>query len=94
MLSDMELPWTDEMGGKEGLSSLGYSRRFRSDELEVWATDSYPVYKLRFLREDGMWGCEPTELMRGARYAVVGLMFRRELLSAAKRIAELEGGDE
>ena len=87
-LSTMDIPFSPEMGGKEGLSALGYSRTKKTACYELWQSSIY-IAEISLKRQCG------TEWMAKFKSALGNAVAAdaKQLIAAARRIEELEAGD-
>ena len=91
MLSTMDVGWSEDMGGKEGLSALGWSRNRIKGEYgyqpELWVNDE----------NDMLWvspdGAKMTHRLKNAGYDIALEIGVCEMKSCIKRCEELRAGD-
>lgn len=90
-ISTMDTPFSPDMGGKEGLSALGWSR------VRLMGDDGYPPELWGNDIGDAMWvdttGVKVTHRLKYAGHDMAQPIKRDELIAAAKRIEELKAGD-
>ena len=90
-LSTMDIPYSPDMGGKEALSALGWSRTLKRDHYEQWKKDDDPTCMIAITVTGGNGYAD-------GRYSddedTYGLpLAHDELLACARRIEELRAGD-
>lgn len=87
-LSTMDIPFSPDMGGREGLSAMGYSRTKKTACYELWQSSSYTA-EISLSRHGGEhWQAK----FKSALGYSIGAN-ADQLRAALKRIEELEGGD-
>ncbi len=97
-ISTMDIEYSPDMGGKEGLSALGYSRVYKSEDTEFWAMDTkshrYQISFNRFVslnRLDSAYLCKATCVVRDdGGWATAMQLSACEMEACARRMRELE----
>lgn len=98
-LSTMDIPYSPDMGGKEALSALGWSRANKGEFCEQWKFDftdkdglkSIAVLFFSFKPFKGPWLVRSTVCNRREQKA--RFLTSDEMRACIKRIEELEAGD-
>lgn len=92
-LSTMDIEWSPDMGGKEGLSALGYSRIRPMAKggypRECWQKDSTASWEVVCIAIDSENACKFT-VDRDNDWESPSYMSVQEMASCIKRCGELE----
>ncbi len=92
IMSTMDIEYSPDMGGKEALSALGYSRVYKSEDTEFWAIDTKSHRRqISFNRFGRAYLCEATYVVRDdGGWATAMQLSACEMEACARRMRELE----